>query len=337
MSVRTWRLLTAGFIVSAIGAFTSAVPAAAATKISYSGQSFAVKTVASSTTTVLADTGALASSGGTKDASSLSGTVPETLTADTLHASTIGQGDRVRSEASLEVIGITAGTNSISADLAMSRAMAVSQANNATVSGVSHVSNLVVNGLPVVVTGQQNQVVPLVNGQLVINEQSSSVSGDTGSITVNALHLTINGGADITLGSSRAGVVAGSQNCSPNRDFATGGGWIPPPSGSAKRTFGFIAGIEQRTPFLGHLVFVNHETNERLKGQFRTYEGAGQTRDMTGTGELDGQPATFELTITDAGDDGTNDQFRLQILTPLRPQEGPVLGAGNIQVHQMCQ
>jgi hypothetical protein len=336
MSVRTWRLFTAGFIVSVLGVFTSAVPAAAASKISYSGQSFAVKTVVSSSTTVLADTGALPSSGGTRDASALSGTVPDSLTADTLHASTIGQGDRVRSEASLEVIAVTAGANSIAADLAMSQTMAVSHANTASVSGVSHVSNLVVNGLPIVVTGQPNQVVALINGQLVINEQSSSVSGDTGSITVNALHLTINGGADITLGSSRAGVVAGSNNCSPNRDFATGGGWLPP-AGAAKRTLGFVAGIEQRTPYVGHLVFVNHESNERLQGRFLTYTPDGANRNMTGEGTLDGQPATFTLSVTDGGEGPALDQFRLQIVTPARPLEGPAIAGGNIQVHAMCQ
>jgi hypothetical protein len=334
MSVRTWRLFTAGFIVSVLGVFTSAVPAAAASKISYSGQSFAVKTVVSSSTTVLADTGALPSSGGTRDASALSGTVPDTLTADTLHASTIGQGDRVRSEASLEVIAVTAGANSIAADLAMSRTMAVSHGNTASVSGVSHISNLVVNGVPVVVTGQPNQVVQLINGQLVINEQTSSVSGDTGTVTVNALHLTLSGGADLILGSSRAGVVAGSNNCSPNRDFATGGGWIPP-AGGAKRTFGFVAGIEQREPYVGHLVFVNHALNERFQGKFLTYAGAGPTRDMTGEGTLDGQPATFMLTITDGGEGPTQDQFLLEITG--RPAEGPIVAGGNIQVHQMCQ
>ncbi len=339
MRVRTWRLLAAGFILSVIGASTSAVPAAAATRMSFSGRSFAVKAVVSSTTTVLGDTGELPSSGGTREASSVSGTVPDTLVANTLHASTIGQGDRVRSEASVGTIGVTAGLNSISADFAMSRAMARSIDKTPSLSGVSHVGNLVANGVPVVVTGEANQVVQLINGQLVINEQVSSVSGNTGSITVNALHLTISGGPDVVLASSRAGVVADSdsRNCSPNRDFATGGGWVPPPAGGAKRTFGFVAGIEQQTPFLGHLVFVNHESQERLKGKFITYEGTGQTRRMTGTGELDGQPATFNLTVTDVDDGGSQDQFFLEIVTPLRQPEGPVLGGGNIQVHAMCQ
>ncbi len=334
--VRTWRLFTAGFIVSVLGAFTSAVPAAAASRISFSGQSFAVKSVVASTTTVLADTGPLPSTGGTRDASALSGTVPDTLTADTLHASTIGQGDRVRSEASLEVLGVSAGANSITADLAMSQAMARGADKIASVSGVTYVSNLVVNGLPVVASGQPNQVVQLINGQLVINEQVTSVSGSTGSITVNALHLTINGGADVILGSSRAGVVADSTNCSPNRDFATGGGWIPP-AGGAKRTFGFVAGIEQRTPYLGHLVFVNHESNERLQGRFLTYTIDGANRNMTGEGTLDGQPASFTLSVSDGGEGPALDQFRLQIVTPPRTPEGPAIAGGNIQVHAMCQ
>jgi hypothetical protein len=210
--------------------------------------------------------------------------------------------------------------------------MAVSHGGNPSLSGVSHVSNLVVNSVPVLVTGEANQVVQLVNGQMVINEQATSVSGDTGSITVNALHLTISGGADVILGSSRAGVVAGSNNCNPTRDFATGGGWIPP-AGNQKRTFGFVAGIEQRTPYLGHLVFVNHAMNERFHGRFLTYAGAGTTREMTGDGQLDGQPATFELTIIDGGEGPAQDSFLLEITG--RAPEGPVVAGGNIQVHAM--
>ncbi|MDP8956785.1 MAG: hypothetical protein M3N24_07495 [Actinomycetota bacterium] len=338
MRVRRWRLFAAGLIFSVVGGSATAVPAAAETRLSFSGRSFAVKTVVSSTTTVLADTGELPSSGGTRDASALSGTVADTLVSTTLHASTIGQGDRVRSEASAGGIGVTAGLNSVSADFAMSRAMARSMDKTPGLSGVSHVSNLIVNGVPILITGQANQVVPLINGQLVINEQVSSVSGNTGSITVNALHLTVTAGPDVVLASSRAGVVADSdsRSCSPNRDFATGGGWLPP-AGGAKRTFGFVAGIEQREPYVGHLVFVNHLTNERLEGRFLTYEGTGPTRDMTGTGQFDGQPATFELTVTDGGEGASQDQFFLRIITPTPRAEGPVMEGGNIQVHAMCQ
>jgi hypothetical protein len=335
MRIRSWRLLATGVIVSTAVVWAWVVPATAALRISYSGQSTSVKATVSSTTTSLADTGALASSGGALEASSTSGAVPDTLTSDTLHATTIGQGDRVRSESSVGRVALTAGLNSVSADLAMSRTMAVSQGERATVSGRSHVDGLIVNGIPVVVTGQPNQTLLVLDGQLVINEQINSGSGEAGSITVNALHLTMSGGTDVILGSSRAGVVAGSNNCSSTNDHTTGGGWFT--LAGAKRTFGVIGGVRQNAPFEGHLVFVRHDTNDRLVGRITDYvPGTGNFREMDGEGEFNGQPQTFHLRLTDSNDDGTGDDFRLTFVAPPRQPEGDVIVGGNIQIHVPC-
>jgi hypothetical protein len=338
MRGRSWRFLVVTLMVSSVVGGISSLPASAATRISYSGQSFSVKATVSSSTTVLADTGSLPSSGGALEASSLSALVQQTVTADSLHAMTIGQGDRVRSEASVANIVTTGGLNTVSADFAMSRAMAVSHGNSPQISGLSQVDSLVVNGEAVSVTGQPNQTLPLIDGQLVINEQITSVSGDTGTITVNALHIILPGGTDVVLGSSRAGVVAGSQSCSSTDDFTSGGGWVFSPSGGPKRTFGLIGGVRQGPQFFGHFLYVNHATNQRVNGRVDLYTVLpGTVRNMEGTGEANGQPATFQLTVADNGEPGSQDTITLTWQGGGGGSDNGTLGGGNIQLHQPCR
>ena len=71
----------------------------------------------------------------------------------------------------------------------------------ASVSGSSQVVGLTVNGMSIVVTGDPNQVLPLPLGlgTIVVNEQSSTVSGNTGEITVTALHVTVVNVAELFL------------------------------------------------------------------------------------------------------------------------------------------
>src|SRR5436190_20667809 len=89
-------LLVAGALRVALG---SASPAAAQT---VSGQASAVQSTVGgllgSTTTVLAGTGALADATDALQASSLTGSVPSVLTAETLGATTIGVANGVDSQ-----------------------------------------------------------------------------------------------------------------------------------------------------------------------------------------------------------------------------------------------
>src|SRR5438105_4142872 len=116
-------LLAAGALVVALG---PARPAAAQT---VSGQASAVQTTVSgllgSTTTVLADTGALSDPAGALQASSVSGSVPSMLTAEALHAAALGTADGVDSEASLAGLALTVAGTVIGADFVMSRVQAV--------------------------------------------------------------------------------------------------------------------------------------------------------------------------------------------------------------------
>ena len=58
------------------------------------------------------------------------------------------------------------------------------------------------NGVPVAITGAPNQKIAIPGGQVVINELTVSPSGTT----VNALHATVLGVADVIIASATAGI-----------------------------------------------------------------------------------------------------------------------------------
>ncbi len=55
-------------------------------------------------------------------------------------------------------------------------------------------------------TGQPNQVIPLLVGSLIINEQISQESDSGAEMIVNALHLQVLGLADVIISGTQAGV-----------------------------------------------------------------------------------------------------------------------------------
>jgi hypothetical protein len=152
-------------------------------------------------TTSLSDTGTLAGSTVAREASQTTGSIPSLLDAEVLHAVTIGWPDQVASEASLANLNLSVAGISISADSILARA---SQVSGAAGTGSSTISNLSINGTPIVITGSPNQTVPIPGGQLVINEQTIS---STGTAVVNALHVTIAGVADAVIASATAGIA----------------------------------------------------------------------------------------------------------------------------------
>jgi hypothetical protein len=151
------------------------------------------------TTTTLSNTGTLAGTNDARDTSQLAGSIPSLLGAEALQADTIGWPGEVDSEASLAGLNLTVAGLPISADFVRSSAVAI--AGTAS-SGTSEIDNLAINGVPIAVTGAPNQTIPIPGGQLVINEQT--VSG--GTVVVNALHLTVNGIADLVIASATAGL-----------------------------------------------------------------------------------------------------------------------------------
>jgi hypothetical protein len=194
------RLGVVAVAVAAAGLLGCPTSASAQT---VSGQAQAVHATAlglfGATTTVLADTGALASASDALQASALSGSVPSLVAADVLHATTIGLANEVDSEASLADLALTVAGTTVGADFVMSRAFATM---GAAPVGISNIDNLSINGVPIPVSGAPNQTVSIPGGVIVINEQQTSPS----STTVNALHVTVYGIADVVLGSAKAGI-----------------------------------------------------------------------------------------------------------------------------------
>jgi hypothetical protein len=164
------------------------------------GNAKAVQASVLGSTTALADTGTLGGTDDAREASQVTGSIPSLLGGEVLHAVTIGWPDQVASEASIGNLGLTVAGITVAADFVMARALAIAGAAGG---GSSTIDNLVVNGVPIAITGLPNQTLAIPGVQLVINEQTIS---STGAAVVNALHLTVNGVADLVIASATAGI-----------------------------------------------------------------------------------------------------------------------------------
>jgi hypothetical protein len=193
-----WSLIALCALVAALG---SAIPAAAQT---VSGQAKAIQTIVvgplgGTTTTVLADTGALITADDSKEASLTDGSVPAVAAGNTLHATTISWPDQVNSETSVADVSVTVPGVTLGADFVMSRASAkLGFAGSGTV----NMDNLSINGVPITISGLPNQTITIPGGQIVINEQITSPAATV----VNALHVVVTGVVDVIVASATAGV-----------------------------------------------------------------------------------------------------------------------------------
>ena len=169
------------------------------------GQATAVQVVVlgflgTATATTLASTGTLSGTNQESDVGQDTGSIPSMLGAEVLNAATYSYPDQVDSAASLANLGLTVGGVSISADSVVAEA---SQVLGAAGGGSSYIYNLAINGVPVPVTGAPNQTIALPGGQMVMNEQTVS---STGGAVVNAIHLIVNGVANVLIASATAGI-----------------------------------------------------------------------------------------------------------------------------------
>jgi hypothetical protein len=157
----------------------------------------------------LADTGPAPALGGQRE-NYLRDTPPiPGVAAHLLYAVTLGAGSRNRSQASLSVLDMTLGVHHVTALWVESEATATSEFLGVLTSGKSTLGGLTVDGQLVTVTGEPNQIINFPDGYLVINEQSGSSSRNFGTLTVNALHLLVDGAGSIIAGSATAEVING--------------------------------------------------------------------------------------------------------------------------------
>ena len=330
------------------GIVADATAPSATQAMTYSGRATVVQATVLGLPLTLVDAGPLEPTGGAKDASLLNATVPGILTAEVLDAETVGQGNASRSEASVAELTLTVGGNTISADFLQARATAMCTDNGATASGSSDITELTVNGQTVAISGMPNQTVNSPDGlvQIIINEQTPGPGG----ITVNALHVTVNGVADVVISSAHADIACQPApppppppGCTP-ADFITGGGWIITPSG-AKGNFGVGGGIKQGVLW-GHLTFIDHSAGgPEVKGtgvtSYTTDRNNAMMRHISGTAEMNGQSGyTYEIDVADNGEPGRNDTFAIQLSNGAgySYSVGGTLDGGNIQLHTpTCQ
>jgi len=309
------------------------VQSASANDTTFSGEATVVQaTVLGLQPIVLSDTGALDSTGGAKEASFLNASVPGLLTAEVLHASTVGQGQRSSSEASVANVALTVGGNTITAEFLAARATAECHNGTASVSGSSDILGLTVNGQSIAVSGSPNQTIALPIGSIIINEQRSANAGD---LTVNALHVVIDGVANVIISSAHADITCGGPVC-PGGDFVTGGGWITAPSG-AKGTFGVAGGIKNGGLW-GHLTYIDHgQGGPKVKGTGVTAYVVvdSVTRHIEGTADINGQSGSYQVDVADNGEPGRNDTFSLTLSNGYHASG--TLNGGNIQLHHPCK
>src|SRR3989475_6510448 len=268
----SWRTV----IVSALVVFLSSLvwPGPAHAVTSFGGEATGVWVFVPATGLIIkVTTGQIPPSGGEVEASLLSGDIPSgatggtvTLTTGTLHSIGVGldDTDAIASQANTN---LTVSGNGITADFITAWSNASCPAGPVVVGGVT-LENLVINGQPIIVTGAPNQTESLPNGTAVINEQSSSIVGTSGELSVTALHVTTHdtltgqplAEVKLAIGDAQIDCAPGSP---PTGAATSGGGWITVSTGG-KGTIGSIGGTQSDGGNMGHFVYLNHATGVSL-------------------------------------------------------------------------
>jgi len=287
----------------------------------------------------LSDTGALPSGGGARQATLLEANVTDLLTAKVLSASTIGQGNHTRSQASVANLALTVAGVNVKADFISSNAKAsCNSSNQASVSGSSQLVKLVINGNAVTVTGKPNQTISvggLVDAKVIINQQIKS----SGKITVNALRVVVGGGtvADVVISSASAQITCKTVKPSYG-DYVTGSGKIKVNCPSRCNDFSFAGGKKSDGTLFGHLSYIDQVKGLKVKGTgVKAYLVVNATtRLVKGTATVNGKTGfRYELKVSDNGA-GYKDTFQITLFnssgTKVYFASGSLV-CGNIQLH----
>ena len=170
----------------------------------FSGEAVALKANALGISLSLADTGALPSSGGNLSTSLASLNVLGLASADALKSTSSGSGATSQSQSSVANLSLLGGL--VAADVVKSNSSATCSGGQASVTGSAEIVGLVAAGQSVLVS-TPNLAISLPGGiSLIVNEQTSSSGGNTGSMTVNALHVK-GPSIDIVVASAQSGIT----------------------------------------------------------------------------------------------------------------------------------
>jgi hypothetical protein len=155
---------------------------------SYSGHARPLSVTAFGAGVNIGDTGELPSTGGSLSASLTNLNVLGFVTVGLLQGTTSGSGDQATSASSLVSVGVP--IIGLTADVVKSTSTATCNGTTPSVSGSSQLVNVTVLGLPISAPMPNVSIVLPGGISVILNEQTSSVSGNTGSMTVNAIHVT---------------------------------------------------------------------------------------------------------------------------------------------------
>jgi hypothetical protein len=143
------------------------------------------------------DTGELPHGGGHIHVVQEGVNVDDLLTAGTIDSTTEGSAGVATSNSTVQNLVISP---SDSVSLKVDAVEADSKSTSSGVSGSSSITNLVLNGSSITVTGEPNQIVTIPGVlTLIINERTTVHFGDYYEISVNALDLKVVGGAQVVV------------------------------------------------------------------------------------------------------------------------------------------
>jgi hypothetical protein len=293
---------------------------------------------------VVSDTGPLPSTGGVRSASLLtvSNPPPVALSAVVAGATTTGSGNEASSFATVAQLSLAIDdVAALSAGVLQSSSSASCVNGQAVLSGSSYLavaSVRVDGGQPVVlpVSPPPNTVIDLGVVRLVLNEQTTT----SNSITVNAVHLTVNAPpvatADVVISHTHSDI-----NCNgtqppacPVKDFVTGGGQIT--RNGAKVSFAVHGGTNADGTFRpGGLNVVDHGDGTHI--QAKDLDAYGDPSPTSTSRRLHFADGNWTVDVADNGEPGTADTFA--VTDGSYSASGTPITHGNIQLHQVgaCQ
>ena len=299
---------------------------------------------------VICDTEPLPSSGGALQASAgVTSIANGALTLNMAHAIVVSAEADVKAQTSIneffvEIMALDGTTSTLRATFIGSEANAFCDRNgNAAVSGSVHIEGLVLNGKAIKVRRAPNQVEFFPGGRLVINEQSSTVNGNSSHITVVAVHILVEGCMNGMIGFSEADITCGTSTppAPTTCDKLTGGGWIVGTPSGEKGTFAVGGGI-RRGEFWGHLNYIDHGTGMHVHATavtgYAVDPNDSTCRIIDYNVTVNGSAGyTARVRACDKGEPGRDDIFQIQVSNGYfagGDLGGDQPGGGNIQLHK---
>jgi hypothetical protein len=191
-------------VVAVVIAAVTVGVANASAATSYSGQARPLSVSAFGASVSIGDTGKLPSSGGSQSAALTNLNLLGLATVGLLQGTTSGSGSQSTSQASL--VSVSVPIVGLSADIVKSTSTATCNDTTPSLSGSSQLVNVTILGLPISAP-MPNVAIALPGGiSVVLNEQTSTVNGNQGSITVNAIHVT-GPGIDVVVASAQSDIT----------------------------------------------------------------------------------------------------------------------------------